>query len=78
VTCGAGVLIAVVFVLGSPPHAMDKITKDSVRAMTESERRGDNNVNSLLFGGVSDTGSRVPIYLKRKQETGEPKRLKRQ
>ena len=46
-TCGAGVFITALVVSDSPPHAMDNMIRDSVSAMTGSERRAD-NVRSLL------------------------------
>ena len=36
----------------SPPHAMDKMIRDSVSAITGSERR-ENNVRSLLGSGIT-------------------------
>ena len=50
-TCGAGVFMTELLVSDSPPHAMDKMIRDSVRAMTERERR-ENNVRSLLGRGL--------------------------
>ena len=52
VTCGMGVFMTVVFVSESPPHAMDKMIRDSGWAMILSERR-DSNVKSLLCGGFT-------------------------
>ena len=51
-TCGAGVFMTALLVSDSPPHAMDKMIRDSVRAMTERERR-ENNVRSLLGSGIT-------------------------
>ena len=51
-TCGAGVFMTGLLVSDSPPHAMDKMIRDSVRAMTGSERRA-NNVRSLLGSGFT-------------------------
>jgi len=51
-TCGAGVFMTALLVSDSPPHAMDKMIRDSVRAMTERERR-ENNVKSLLGSGFT-------------------------
>ena len=51
-TCGAGVFTPALLVSDSPPHAMDKMIRDSVRAMTGSERRV-NNVRSLLGSGIT-------------------------
>ena len=50
-TCGAGVFMTALLVSDSPPHAMDKMIRDSVRAMTERERR-ESNVMSLLGSGL--------------------------
>ena len=51
-TCGAGVFMTALSVAESPPHAMDKMIRDNVRAMTGSERR-ENNVRSLLSSGLT-------------------------
>ena len=51
-TCGAGVFMTALLVSDSPPHAMDKMIRDSVRAKTGSERR-ENNVRSLLGSGIT-------------------------
>ena len=51
-TSGAGVFMTALLVSDSPPHAMDKMIRDSVRAITFSERR-ENNVRSLLGSGFT-------------------------
>ena len=51
-TCGAGVFMTEMLVSDSPPHAMDKMIRDSVSAMTGSERR-ENNVRSLLGSDIT-------------------------
>ena len=51
-TCGAGVFMTALLVSDSPPHAMDKMIRDNVRAKTGSERRA-NNVRSLLGSGFT-------------------------
>ena len=51
-TCGAGVFMTGLLVSESPPHAMDKMIRDNVRAMTGSARR-ENNVRSFLSSGLT-------------------------
>ena len=51
-TCGAGVFMTELLVSDSPPHAIDNMIRDNVRAMTGSERRA-NNVKSLLGSGFT-------------------------